>query len=154
MKKLIMFIVLVAVAGYVYSTYGQPLLTTITAYEAQPSTEEADNTIPEAPVNPAVWTLQDQPEKEGIPQTAVMLSYNGVSHLLGTHAGSCFLIEESGWELLSEEETGVICYFAGGGVELGVFNRNNVLTVEQGVVDEGSAEVSGFRGDFVIIKAL
>lgn len=157
MKNLFVFIVLLALCGYLYSTYGEPVLTKIQqaqeAAQEQTPTEDTPVVTEQAP-DPAVWTFQEQAAQEGIPQTEVILSYNNVSHVLGVHAGSCFLVEESGWELLQHEETGVICYFAGGGTELGVFNRDGVITVEQGAIEEGSAEVPGLRGDFTIIKAL
>lgn len=155
MKNLIVFIALLALGGYLYGTYGEPVLTKIQQAQnaqqqevvEQPLDQQEDATV-------AVWTFQEQPEKEGVPQTEVTLSYNGVSHVLGVHAGSCFLIEESGWVMLAQEETGVICYFAGFGTELGVFNRDGVITVEQGFVEEVSAELEGSRGNFTIIKAL
>lgn len=156
MKNLLIFIVLLAVCGYLYSTYGDPLLAKIQAAQSKqalhPNTLTPESVNQEIPA--PVWTFEQKDEIDGIPQTEVTLSYKGTTHVLGTHQGNCFLIEESNWELLPQEETGVMCYFAGGGIELGVFNRDGVKTVEQGLIDEGSAESAGVRGEFTIIKAL
>jgi hypothetical protein len=75
-----------------------------------------------------VWTFEQKGEVDGIPQTEVTLSYKGTTHVLGTHQGNCFLIEESNWQLLPDEETGVMCYWAGGGTELGIFTRKLKMT--------------------------
>jgi hypothetical protein len=156
MKNLIIVIVLLAVCGYVYSTYGEPILAQIQASQQagvpDTTTPAPDTAEPETPA--PVWTFEQKGEVDGIPQTEVTLSYKGTTHVLGTHQGNCFLIEESNWQLLPDEETGVMCYWAGGGTELGIFNREGVKTVEQGVIDEGSAESPSVRGEFTVIKAL
>ena len=82
------------------------------------------------------------------PQTQVMLTYNTEAYNLGTHDGSCTAIAVSGWTLLPDEQDAAICYFAGVGTEFGIFLEDTNLIVKQGVIEEGSEEVSGFRGDF------
>lgn len=95
------------------------------------------------------WSFKSLPEDaQGIPQTAVMLSVDGAAREVGTYEGSCMVIEGSSWKLLDGEHAGAICYFAGGGTEIGVFEENNTMVVKQGFVDEGSAEVAGTRGGF------
>lgn len=69
----------------------------------------------------------------------------------GTFAGLCSIIEhpESPNEL-----TGVLCWFAGAGDEIGVFERNGVLELQRGEIAEPTAETDGFRGNFVTITTL
>ena len=86
------------------------------------------------------------------PQTDVSLKVAGVPVPLGTYSGNCFSIAGSQWALLPNEISGVICYFAGGGQEIGVFEEGGRLVLKLGDVDEGDAEHVGFRGNFVPLK--
>jgi len=96
------------------------------------------------------WSIENVgTEKETeAPITAVILRVNGVAYDVGTYTGSCFVIGESEWQYLDNEVTGVICWWAGGGSEVGVFRENGALVVKTGELDEGSAETPGFRGNF------
>ena len=157
MNKLFVGIVLMAIVAVLYGKYGDPLLWRIQAWQEEKKEQGviAPSIVEPILPPPPVWTLEDAGEKEGIPYTRVSLSYNNHVYPLDTYAGPCFLIEESsGWEFLPNEETGLICYYAGGGVELGVFNRNGVRTIEQGAIEEPTAESEGVRGNFSVIKAL
>lgn len=87
-----------------------------------------------------------------MPQTLVKLAIAGVDVDLGTYSGTCFVVEDSQWELLPNELTGAICYFAGGGTELGIFKEGDVLVLKKGDVEEGDAEQPGFRGNFVPLE--
>lgn len=80
--------------------------------------------------------------------TEVMLEVDGKDYKLGTYTGSCFVIEESAWELLENEITGVICWWAGGGKEIGVFKENGRSVVKIGDIEESTEETGGFRGNF------
>ena len=82
------------------------------------------------------------------PRTQVFLHDGVYEHDLGVYEGSCFSISESAWELLPDEISGAICWWAGGGREIGVFLRNGIFTLEEGFIEEGSEESSGFRGEF------
>ena len=82
------------------------------------------------------------------PLTAVSLIWEGKTFDAGTHQGSCFTVLGSSWELVPGEKSGAICWWAGGGTELGVFEEGGELVVKRGVLDEGSAEEEGVRGDF------
>ncbi|MEK7068304.1 MAG: hypothetical protein AAB964_00635, partial [Patescibacteria group bacterium] len=62
--------------------------------------------------------------------------------------GNCFSVAGSSWELLENELTGAICYSAGGGKEIGVFEEGGTLVLKEGEVEEGGAETPGFRGNF------
>lgn len=97
------------------------------------------------------WGFVDLGVNEEIhaPQTAVILTVAGVDVQLGTFTGNCFAIEGSSWELLPGELSGAICYWAGGGTEIGVFRENGQLVLKKGYVEEGGAEGGGGRGGFV-----
>ncbi|MBI5004106.1 hypothetical protein HZC00_03360 [Candidatus Kaiserbacteria bacterium] len=101
------------------------------------------------------WSFKDLPvDNQGTPQTAVTLAIDGVTHEVGTYEGSCMVIEGSSWKYLDGEHAGAICYFAGGGTEIGVFEENNQMVVKQGIVDEGSAEAASTRGGFKTLFAI
>ena len=97
------------------------------------------------------WSFVDRgvDAETSMPKTDVALRIRGIDVPLGTYDGNCFSIAGSQWELLRGEVSGAICYFAGGGTEIGVFEENGSLVLKQGDVEEGSAEVPGFRGNFV-----
>jgi hypothetical protein len=85
----------------------------------------------------------------GAPMTKVMLVVDGESRDLGVHDGHCMIVDGAGaWTLSEGEITGVICYFAGAGTELGVFYDAGTYVVKQGVVEEGTAEEPGIRGEY------
>lgn len=102
------------------------------------------------------WAFADKgtDTKTGAPQTEVTLAMNGKSFPLGTYQGSCAEINGSSWKPVAGESAGVICWFAGGGIELGVFEDNGKLVVKKGMLDEGDAETAGTRGNFGILLPL
>lgn len=115
----------------------------------------ATNSFWRAPSQEAVrqqfeWGFVDRGVNTEIsaPQTAVQLRIAGVDVPLGTFTGTCFEIEGSSWELLSGELSGAICWWAGGGTEIGVFEEEGQLVLKQGEIEEGTAEGGGFRGNF------
>jgi len=101
------------------------------------------------------WEFKDLGEDStGMPTTEVTLTSNGTIYRLGTYSGSCSVIEGSSWSLQEGEKSGVICWWAGGGYELGVFEENGTLVVKKGQLDEGNAETPGFRGNFQTLVEL
>jgi hypothetical protein len=96
------------------------------------------------------WLLEDSGAvaESGAPLTNVGVNVNGSQRNVGVYEGSCFVVEDSEWPLLEGEVSGVICYFAGGGTELGMFEENGALVLKEGVVEEGSGDTEGMRGDF------
>lgn len=84
----------------------------------------------------------------------VSITYKGEKRVVGTYPGSCSIVEDSSWPLLENELTGVICWFAGGGSEVGVFYEDGKRVVKVGALEEGTAETEGFRGDFETAFAL
>lgn len=94
------------------------------------------------------FTSDKVDKKSGAPQTKVAFTMRGVSHDVGTEIGTCSDIASSSWQLLPNEKAGAICWFAGGGTEIGIFEEQNKLVVKKGQLDEGTAEEPGIRGDF------
>jgi len=97
------------------------------------------------------WSFIDRGVSQELsaPQTAVALRVAGVEVQLGTYTGTCFDIKGSSWEFVRNEIAGAICWWAGGGVELGVFEEDGKLVLKKGEIEEGTAEGGGFRGHFV-----
>lgn len=155
-KKLIIgLIILIVIAAVAFSLYKNDA--------AAPTSDQADSQLqsqPQTEGNPTtqtasqefIWTFADAGtgEENFAPMTKVTLSTADKKQTfdLGTHVGSCSEIKGSSWTLLENETTGAICWWAGGGTELGVFMENGRLVVKSGELDEGSAETAGFRGNF------
>jgi hypothetical protein len=69
----------------------------------------------------------------------------------GTFAGSCNVIEH----MQSENQlTGILCWFGGGGDEIGVFEENGAFVLKRGEVGESTPGAPAFRGNFTTITAL
>lgn len=94
------------------------------------------------------WSFEEMSEQDGIPQTQVSIVTENSTRVVGTYPGSCF---EQADDLLPNQKSKVVCWYAGGGYEIGVFSENGVDVVKVGEVDEGSAETPGFRGNFQTI---
>ena len=96
------------------------------------------------------WTLADKGEDAttGARMTEVSVTFAGKTEVVGTEVGSCFVVEESAWALLDGELSGVICYYAGGGNEYGIFAEGDGYVVRKGYVEEGTAEGGGGRAGF------
>ena len=102
------------------------------------------------------WTFTSAGEDaaSGAPLTKVILQAGDKTHELGTYQGSCSEISKSSWQLLQSEQEGAICWWAGGGTELGVFQEGGNLVLKKGTIEEGTAEGGGFRGDFKTLLEL
>lgn len=96
------------------------------------------------------WEFLQEGEDESLsaPLTRVTLVSGGERYDAGLYLGTCAPVENLPSGLLAGEKTGVLCWFAGGGSEIGLFEEAGRTVVKVGSVDEGSAEISGFRGDF------
>lgn len=99
------------------------------------------------------WRIDSIDEDStGIPHSRVYALVDGQEIDTGYHAGTCTDLKLAqgidGTGLLEGELAGIQCYFAGGGDELGAFLENGRIVIKQGVLDEGSAETPGFRGNF------
>lgn len=98
-----------------------------------------------------VWKFEDAGEKDNIPYTQVSL--NG--KVIGTYQGTCAEIGAEGGVdgkgLLAGELSGVQCWFAGGGDEIGLFAKEDGGTeVMVGSLSEPIEGAPGSRGDFKI----
>lgn len=85
------------------------------------------------------------------PQTRVVLVADGKSHTIGTYDGSCAVQEG---DYLQYEKSKVVCWYAGGGHEIGVFEEPGQVVVRVGDVDEGASGTEGFRGNFTLLERL
>jgi hypothetical protein len=85
------------------------------------------------------------------PQTQVALEYKSKSYTIGTYDGSCAVMDG---DYLQYEKSKVVCWFAGGGHEVGVFEEPGQTVVRVGDVDEGASGVEGFRGNFTLVQRL
>jgi hypothetical protein len=96
------------------------------------------------------WSFVDRgvDAQTSTPKTDVALRIAGVDVPLGTYDGSCFAVVGSAWNLLPGEVSGAICYWAGGGKEIGVFEEGGKLVLKEGTVEEGDAETPGSRSNF------
>lgn len=91
---------------------------------------------------------------QGTPYTNVSLQVGGREYQTGAYAGSCIEVTQLEWELVPGELSGILCWFAGGGTELGVFQEGESLVVKKGSVDEGTAETPGTRGPFETVLTI
>ncbi len=94
------------------------------------------------------FTNRGEDTETSAPRTQVTLHVATKAYDLGTYTGSCFDMKGSSWSLSENEVAGAICWWAGGGKEIGVFKENGGLVVKVGDLDEGSEETPGFRGNF------
>lgn len=102
------------------------------------------------------WQFDSMGEDAGIPKTNVTLNNGGTSYVIGTMDGSCFDITQSEWSLLTDEGefAGAICWWAGGGKEIGVFSDGGRALIRVGEIEEGTAEGGGSRGNFQTLFAI
>lgn len=101
------------------------------------------------------WEFKDITDAASLtPITAVTILVDGTPREIGNLEGSCSAIGDSSWTLLPGEYAGAICYFAGGGTEIGVFKEGEGYVVKQGMVEEGDAEIPGSRANFTTLFTL
>lgn len=121
---------------------GGYFLFTRNAVDMTPSLQDEDNKAGDT----VVWESRIVEAGEfDMPQSEVSVRVNSEKFDLGTVDGSC---AESNLELLTDEISSYLCWWAGAGTEFGVFREGTALTVRKGVVEEGGADFDGFRGDF------
>lgn len=123
----------------------------------QEENEEREESVIETGDRPSfLWEFFPAGEdaQTGASRTQVSLSVNGEARDVGTFDGSCLVLNGSAWELAENELTGVICWFAGGGDEVGVFYENGEYVVKQGVLEEGMEGEQGLRGNYEVLFTL
>jgi hypothetical protein len=103
------------------------------------------------------WEFKDAGTDQAAqaPLTTVSIKkMDGSVRTIGTYQGSCATIDGTSWSLLQGESSGVICWWAGGGTELGAFNESGTTVIKSGGIDEGSEEDPGVRGNFKTLFSL
>jgi len=145
--------VILGIAWFVYTSTKEPVVETpSTTFTIQGSNNEK----PESTDTSIRWEfgLVSEDPETGTPMREVSITYKGERRVVGTFPGSCSVVEDSSWPLLDNELTGVICWWAGGGAEVGVFYEDGKRVVKEGILEEGTAEEQGFRGAFEIAFSL
>lgn len=107
------------------------------------------------------WSFENVPQtnESDAPRTKVVLNIGGKAYDAGTYQGSCAEIGDTGGVdgkgLVAGEVSGVQCWFAGGGDEIGLFQEGTTLSLRHGLLEEPQGEGSdGFRGNFTSILEL
>jgi hypothetical protein len=81
--------------------------------------------------------------------TNVTLLVGGQSYDAGTYNGSCWELGKDTDPLLEGEISGIQCWFAGGGDEVGVFAQKGGYVVRHGYLEEPQGDgTPGMRGNF------
>ncbi len=144
-RALIAFLALVVIGGAVFLLTREQAKVPVAAPEEQPVVAPAS--APEAADQGVGWTFVPAGEDAatGGPLTKVTIRYADREREVGTYLGTCSMVRE---DFLPGERSAVLCWYAGGGTELGVFEEDGGMVVKAGVVDEGTPEEGGFRGDF------
>ena len=147
-------VVVVAVGAYfMYTGKSVPALNINTEQEAV-SGDAA--TTSDTRKHSVTWTFTSAGEDQatGAEKTKVTVTWDGVAHDAGTYLGSCAEIDGTNDTLQENQVSGALCWFAGAGDEVGVFNENGVYVVKHGEQQEPSAEAQGFRGNFKTLITL
>ncbi len=95
-----------------------------------------------------IFTPVSPTSQFGAPRNKVTLITKTKTYNIGTFEGNCSKIDGSSWALLPGEIDGVICYFAGGGTEVGIYKEKESYVAKVGPISEGDAETAGQRGFF------
>lgn len=123
------------------------------ASESAPEPREQD-TAHEPLGKPSAWLFEDAGESNGIPQTKVSVDVHGQMVEVGVFEGNCGDMRGSAWKLAPGAAEGAICWFAGGGAEIAIFHEGDTHVIKSATLEEGTAEVGGFRGEFVTLLSI
>lgn len=146
-KIIIAILTVVAIGGgyYYYTTKQAP---------AEVAQQPSGKIVPK-------WTFENvgTDSASGADRTKVTLTLGDKSYDAGTYNGSCAEIGASGGidgkGLVEGEVSGVQCWFAGGGDEIGLFEVNGQLSLKHGELEEPQGDGSeGVRGGFKTIVTL
>lgn len=93
------------------------------------------------------WSFTEKVESDGLnpPQSEVELQIKDKKYSAGIYEGSCSV---QNTEMLINQISGAMCWWAGGGVELGVFTEDKKIVLKRRPIDEGSAEYPSFVSRF------
>ena len=118
-----------------------------------PTPEEEAATTMQATAHTFSWRFQTDESNDGLaPRSKVALIADGNAYDTGAYAGSCAEIASE--NLLENEVSAVLCWYAGGGDEIGVFKEGDRYVLKHGFQEESTAESDGFRGDFTQIAEI
>ncbi len=160
MKKILLVLVVVGVlSGGWYFYMRTPMDAQLSVGDATATTtvSSATSTISGPTGKHAVsWSFEQMGEDpaSGAPMTKVMLMWDGGSYEAGTYMGSCAELDGTNGTLEVNEVSGVLCWWAGAGDEVGVFNEGGAFVLKHGEQQEPSAESQGFRGNFKTLRPL
>jgi hypothetical protein len=158
-KNLVIAVLLIILAGGVYYWYGhRNVAPAMQQSEQVASTTTGAETVPAATAgkHSVTWKFEkvsEDPDTGSI-KTKVTVTWDGKSHDAGTYEGSCAEIDGSTGTLSEGEVSGTLCWYAGAGDEIGVFNENGTFVLKHGEQQEPSGEDAGFRGNFKTIITL
>jgi hypothetical protein len=148
-KALILILIVLILIGVAFVLVRQKAQAPASAPENQITTTTAGTVAPLT----FSWRFQTKDSVDGLaPSTQVALFAGGNAYDAGAYAGSCSEIAAA--NLFKDEVSGVLCWFAGGGDEVGVFKEGVGYVLKHGTQDEGTAEAVGFRGDFKQIAVI
>lgn len=147
-KYLLLLLGVLLIAAGVY------FLTKDEEFDALKSPELPQAAVVEEEVQPVfAWRFVEEGEGEyGAPNTRVFVSVDGIETDLGVTTGSCSEVAPE--QLLENEVSGTLCWWAGGGTEFGVFKSASGYELRKGDQEEGTAESEGFRGNFKTVLEL
>lgn len=153
-RVIIAVLVILAIGGGYYYYTRQPKAVSMTS-------QNATTSAPTGKIVPK-WGFTNVPQSQesNPPQTKVTLTLGDKTYDAGTYAGSCSEIGESGGVdgkgLLAGELSGIQCWYAGGGDEVGLFaEEDGSMTIMHGDLDEPNGEGSqGLRGNFKALMTL
>lgn len=111
----------------------------------------SDTRAPSTGAGAYQWQFSEIGAQDGVPQTKATLRVGGKPYDLGFYQGTCAVEEE---DYLQYEVSKAVCWWAGGGHELGVFEEPGQVVVRVGEVDEGASGIPGFRGNFKLVETI
>ncbi len=163
-KNILIAAVLILVAGGIYAGYGnnaafkQQQLPTYAADNANTRPIADASTSASVAKHAVTWKFTPvsnaASKPSDAPKTRVTVTWDGKSHDAGTYQGSCTEIDGSNGTLSDGEVSGALCWFAGSGDEIGIFNENGTFVLKHGEQQESSGEGQGFRGNFKTLITL
>jgi len=143
MKKILPLIIILLIAG----------IALVYSFVSDTNTTSPNVVVPEQTISEVIvveWQSSVIQEDEfGTPTSVVSISIDGNMKEIASTVGTC---SESGLELLENQISSYLCWWAGGGTEFGVFTEGDKLIIKKGIVEEGGADFEGFRGDFEVLE--
>jgi hypothetical protein len=161
-------LLIIAVGGWYYymNVYTQHTTSTDAGQTETPEVTIQAQPAPIAPIVPGpqrfnwVFTESVYDQQLSKPSTLVSLKVPCTATTctepetvipVGTFDGLCSVVAQPE---SPNELTAALCWFAGAGDEIGVFDERGHMVIKKGVLEEPTAESPGFRGNFVDVATL